>query len=255
MGTDVPCVSTKDTYMQLRTLLLTFNNKTSFAFVDTPQSMILLGSIRRPQLEKILQSHMEREEPEGGEDGDGAAGASGSPARVHFSGDEVNLPLASAKRNPVSLLNVPIGAASDDLIDSSMHSDDEEDSRTKHHVVLNPDTNSNGIPNWELERLGQIIDFSSCRIDPSPFQLVENTSLYKVHKLFSLLNLTHAYVTAIGRLVGIVTLEKIREALVNEKPFIQRRIMRTQRSEDEGLQLDRIVEDDTEQLIPDDTTP
>jgi len=53
------------------------------------------------------------------------------------------------------------------------------------------------------------VELSECQIDPAPFQLVEKTSLYKVHKLFCLLNLTHAYVTTLGQLVGIVSLNEV----------------------------------------------
>ena len=56
------------------------------------------------------------------------------------------------------------------------------------------------------ELLSQTIDFKKSQIDPAPFQLVERTSLYKVHSLFSILALSHAYVTSIGRLVGVVTM-------------------------------------------------
>lgn len=46
-------------------------------------------------------------------------------------------------------------------------------------------------------------------IDPAPFQLVRRTSLYKVHSLFSLLDLNRAYVTERGRLVGVVALRDV----------------------------------------------
>lgn len=54
------------------------------------------------------------------------------------------------------------------------------------------------------------VDFSRCHIDPAPFQLVERTSLLKVHSLFSMVGVNHAYVTAIGRLVGVVALKEVR---------------------------------------------
>ena len=60
------------------------------------------------------------------------------------------------------------------------------------------------------ELLSQTIDFKKSYIDPAPFQLVERTSLYKIHSLFSILCLSHAYVTSIGRLVGVVTLKDVR---------------------------------------------
>ncbi|XP_015768178.1 PREDICTED: chloride channel protein 2-like [Acropora digitifera] len=62
---------------------------------------------------------------------------------------------------------------------------------------------------WERELLQKRVDFSCCQVDPAPFQLVERTSLLKVHKLFALLNLSHAYVTTLGRLVGVVALKEV----------------------------------------------
>lgn len=56
--------------------------------------------------------------------------------------------------------------------------------------------------------MDKILEFGSCHIDPAPFQLVERTSLLKVHSVFSLVGVNHAYVTAIGRLVGVVGLKE-----------------------------------------------
>lgn len=36
------------------------------------------------------------------------------------------------------------------------------------------------IDAWEQEELNKNVCFDSCRVDPSPFQLVERTSLHKV---------------------------------------------------------------------------
>ncbi|XP_045591841.2 chloride channel protein 2 isoform X3 [Procambarus clarkii] len=66
---------------------------------------------------------------------------------------------------------------------------------------------------WEEEELDKEVDFSKCHIDPAPFQLVERTSLLKVHSLFSMLGLNHAYVTAIGRIIGVVALKELRQAV------------------------------------------
>ena len=57
--------------------------------------------------------------------------------------------------------------------------------------------------------LQETINLSGLQVDPAPFQLVESTNLHKVHTLFALLGLTHTYVTAIGRLVGVVTLDDV----------------------------------------------
>lgn len=51
---------------------------------------------------------------------------------------------------------------------------------------------------WEEEEMRMYVDFTACHVDPAPFQLVERTSLLKVHSLFSMVGVNHAYVTAIG---------------------------------------------------------
>lgn len=66
---------------------------------------------------------------------------------------------------------------------------------------------------WEEEQMQLPVDFSVCHIDPAPFQLVERTSLLKVHSLFSMVGVNHAYVTAIGKLVGVVGLKELRKAI------------------------------------------
>ncbi|XP_070207143.1 chloride channel protein 2-like [Littorina saxatilis] len=66
---------------------------------------------------------------------------------------------------------------------------------------------------WENRQLTIPVDWEGVQIDPAPFQLVERTSLHKVHSLFSLLGLNHAYVTNTGRLVGVVGLKQLRTAI------------------------------------------
>lgn len=62
---------------------------------------------------------------------------------------------------------------------------------------------------WEGSEMSKAIDFGQCKIDPAPFQLVEQTSLIKVHTIFSLLGMKHAYVTALGRLIGVFALREV----------------------------------------------
>uniref|UniRef100_A0A671Z193 Chloride voltage-gated channel 2 n=1 Tax=Sparus aurata TaxID=8175 RepID=A0A671Z193_SPAAU len=69
------------------------------------------------------------------------------------------------------------------------------------------------IGEWEEQQLDEPVDFKNCKIDPAPFQLVEQTSLHKTHTIFSLLGLDHAYVTSMGRLVGVVSLKELRKAI------------------------------------------
>ncbi|CAG9832116.1 unnamed protein product [Diabrotica balteata] len=65
---------------------------------------------------------------------------------------------------------------------------------------------------WEEEQMSLPVEFI-CHIDPAPFQLVERTSLLKVHSIFSMVGVNHAYVTAIGKLVGVVGLKELRHAI------------------------------------------
>lgn len=36
------------------------------------------------------------------------------------------------------------------------------------------------VAEWEEQQLDEQVDFKNCKIDPAPFQLVEQTSLHKV---------------------------------------------------------------------------
>ncbi|KAK6323685.1 hypothetical protein J4Q44_G00060240 [Coregonus suidteri] len=69
------------------------------------------------------------------------------------------------------------------------------------------------IKEWEEAEMDKPMEIDQIRIDPSPFQLVERTSLHKTHTLFSLLGLSHAYVTSIGKLVGVVALKELQKAI------------------------------------------
>lgn len=66
---------------------------------------------------------------------------------------------------------------------------------------------------WEREEMEKVVNFTDIHIDPAPFQLVEKSSLLKVHSLFSMLGVNHAYVTTIGRLIGVVGLKELRKAI------------------------------------------
>uniref|UniRef100_A0A7N6BY85 Chloride channel protein n=1 Tax=Anabas testudineus TaxID=64144 RepID=A0A7N6BY85_ANATE len=66
---------------------------------------------------------------------------------------------------------------------------------------------------WEEAEMDKPMEIDEIRVDPSPFQLVERTSLHKTHTLFSLLGLSHAYVTSIGKLVGVVALKELQKAI------------------------------------------
>uniref|UniRef100_A0AC34GTR7 Chloride channel protein n=1 Tax=Panagrolaimus sp. ES5 TaxID=591445 RepID=A0AC34GTR7_9BILA len=68
------------------------------------------------------------------------------------------------------------------------------------------------------------IELDEAAIDAAPFQLVLGTSIYKVHSLFSLLGLNHAFVTHQGALIGVVGLKEIRNVMFDiNSNIIQRK--------------------------------
>jgi len=90
--------------------------------------------------------------------------------------------------------------------------------------------------------LSQTIDFKKGQIDPAPFQLVERTSLYKIHSLFSILALSHVYVTSIGRLVGVVTLQDLTDAIEGRK----KQAPAGQATDDTTLEMVEMTDSETE---------
>uniref|UniRef100_A0AC35TN88 Chloride channel protein n=1 Tax=Rhabditophanes sp. KR3021 TaxID=114890 RepID=A0AC35TN88_9BILA len=102
-----------------------------------------------------------------------------------------------AKRKFHSLQSSVLKHYKDDLKDINIELDEEEKIEWEEKILL------------EKTFLGDDI------IDPAPFQLVRKTSLFKVHSLFSLLELSRAYVTDCGRLIGVVALKDLRIAIQN----------------------------------------
>uniref|UniRef100_A0A7M5X152 Chloride channel protein n=2 Tax=Clytia hemisphaerica TaxID=252671 RepID=A0A7M5X152_9CNID len=98
MQTSILYTSMTGTYMAIRDLLKK-SPHTSFPLVDKPEGMILLGSVRRPQLEWMLQRHLlngqMRNDNTDGPDGNARH------ASVHFSsGGEVSIKNLQAQQRP-----------------------------------------------------------------------------------------------------------------------------------------------------------
>ena len=58
--------------------------------------------------------------------------------------------------------------------------------RSGHRVAYKMDMGIDEQQEWEEQEMEREVDFKKCHIDPAPFQLVEKTSLLKVHSLFHL---------------------------------------------------------------------
>ncbi|KAL4221849.1 Chloride channel protein 2 [Mactra antiquata] len=303
MVKDVQIITFISTYQDLKDLLENSKFRT-YPLVDSRDSMILLGSVKRFELERILWSSLSQEQKVCVDDEDGMTSAISTPGssrpptpppRVEIIPAErpksrfmvskvdetlkqnkpvipsvsslvrstsassiedisdadrekrtyhtLNLPLRSIlKKNSSNGLgkpHVPKSSSFNDLqVDIDKHfrklSHQHTDSIAEDipfvldknniqalakKVKLPPEPvkvknlSSDQQEEWEHHQLAKTIDWEGAQIDPAPFQLVERTSLHKVHSLFSLLGLNHAYVTNTGRLVGVVALKELRHAI------------------------------------------
>ncbi|XP_076010956.1 chloride channel protein 1 [Genypterus blacodes] len=232
----VKFLSSHSTYRELNHLLETSALKT-IPLVDSKESMILLGSIERTELQAVCDWWLspERRVFETGQNSpshglkvswesftfvDEEGGGEGSTDKTTPAQDECNGPIPSpqpqeppANHTDSDKRKLPsVRNALQRLFSSSSASGQAETQETTPPPVT--DTMSpEEIKAWEEAELGKPIDMEQIRVDPSPFQLVERTSLHKTHTLFSLLGLSHAYVTSIGKLVGVVALKELQKAI------------------------------------------
>ncbi|NXH22989.1 CLCN2 protein, partial [Bucco capensis] len=245
MVRDIPYVTLNCKYRDLQHVLHSTKMK-SLPLVESAESMILLGSIERAQLGALLSNQLSPQrrlqalrQKALAEDRHRLSDASicfqisteassGAPPRV-----TPRKPLKPAlKRVPSSLVESPSAGTADhtgialkSLFCGNTAAEPTEAQgmayrKAKHvriSIVEEMDLGDRMTPaeilDWEEQQLDQLVDFSSAKIDPAPFQLVEHTSLHKTHTIFSLLGLDHAYVTSIGRLVGMVSLKELRKAI------------------------------------------
>ncbi|XP_025230928.1 chloride channel protein 2 isoform X12 [Macaca mulatta] len=256
MVRDVPHVALSCTFRDLR-LALHRTKGRMLALVESPESMILLGSIERSQVVALLgaqlsparrRQHMQERRatqtsPPSDQEGPPSPEASvcfqvntedsGFPAAR----GETHKPLKPAlKRGPsvtrnlgesstgsaesasIALRSLFCGSPPPEAASEKLESCEKRKLK-RVRISLASDADLEGemspeeILEWEEQQLDEPVNFSDCKIDPAPFQLVERTSLHKTHTIFSLLGVDHAYVTSIGRLIGIVTLKELRKAI------------------------------------------
>uniref|UniRef100_A0A8C8DPZ7 Chloride channel, voltage-sensitive 1b n=1 Tax=Oryzias sinensis TaxID=183150 RepID=A0A8C8DPZ7_9TELE len=195
MVRNVKFLSSHSTFRELNHLLESTSLKT-IPLVDSKESMILLGSIERTELQALLDWWLSRErrvfEREQSSPGQASPAAWES---FTFVDEEVEEDADKVKQIHQLISNNPFLSIS------------------RNSVISLPSDWLMQIKAWEEAELDKPIDMEQIRVDPSPFQLVEKTSLHKTHTLFSLLGLSHAYVTSIGKLVGVVALKELQKAI------------------------------------------
>ncbi|XP_063004622.1 chloride channel protein 1 isoform X3 [Melospiza melodia melodia] len=252
MVQDVKFVSSNCKYRDLQEVLQSTTVK-SLPLVDSPESMILLGSVERSELQALLQAHISperrrllnrerqqklNEAPYDGpwanlpklkhesfayvdedEDTEEKGELPRPPSPTPSYPEEPNGPTSPLKQMPETLEPQQHPGSFRSLRKliqqllchcSRPH---ETESIIQEPVEVIETMTPEEIDAWEHEELDKNVCFDSCRIDPSPFQLVERTSLHKTHTLFSLLGLSHAYVTSMGKLRGVLALEELQKAI------------------------------------------
>uniref|UniRef100_A0A674PDN4 Chloride voltage-gated channel 1 n=1 Tax=Takifugu rubripes TaxID=31033 RepID=A0A674PDN4_TAKRU len=219
MVRNVNFLSSHSTYRELNHLLDSTTLKT-IPLVDSKESMILLGSIERTELQAVLDWWLspERRMFETGQNSpsQGSKVSWESFTFVDEEGKEEGTDKASPAQEEC---NGPVPSPKPQE-PSTNHADPGNLIFTGH---MQKSTHQMPPPSYPLmpfhslrhaqEQLDKPIDMEQIRVDPSPFQLVERTSLHKTHTLFSLLGLSHAYVTSIGKLVGVVALKELQKAI------------------------------------------
>ncbi|XP_030920286.1 chloride channel protein 1 [Geospiza fortis] len=252
MVQDVKFVSSNCKYRDLQEVLQSTTVK-SLPLVDSPESMILLGSVERSELQALLQAHISperrrllnrerqqqlNEAPYDGpwanlpklkhesfayvdedEDTEEKGELPQPPSPTPSYPEEPNGPTSPLKQMPETLEPQQHSGSFRSLRKliqqflchcSRPH---ETESTIQEPVEVIETMTPEEIDAWEQEELDKNVCFDSCRVDPSPFQLVERTSLHKTHTLFSLLGLSHAYVTSMGKLRGVLALEELQKAI------------------------------------------
>ncbi|XP_045082285.1 chloride channel protein 1-like isoform X2 [Coregonus clupeaformis] len=233
----VKFLSLQSTYRELIHLLDSTSLKT-IPLVDSTDSMILLGSIERSELHALCdwwlsaERRILRQEQRLQEQNQYAKDSWESFAFVdeddEESGDkstpvqeERNGPLPSPKpQEPSSNHTAPDKGPLQSVrrtLQNIFSSQDRQAEGQSQEPCANPPLSDTMTPEeikeWEEAEMDKPMEIDQIRIDPSPFQLVERTSLHKTHTLFSLLGLSHAYVTSIGKLVGVVALKELQKAI------------------------------------------
>ncbi|VDN03914.1 unnamed protein product [Thelazia callipaeda] len=202
---NVLCITKSTTYRELRELLLATPHLRSYPLITDSTSKILLGSVARKYLNYLLLEKL-------GADSiiDRRRGSTTSDLLSHIR--------KNSALNVTSILTDRNISGNTLLANSPLHEDHGGDSPLAPLLrrQTDPDFHTTNLSVAQRSSILQrAIDLDKIAIDPAPFQLVLGTSLYRVHTLFSLLGLNHAYITNRGKLIGVISIKELREALAN----------------------------------------
>ncbi|XP_018109375.1 chloride channel protein 1 isoform X4 [Xenopus laevis] len=191
-------------YRDIRSLLKSCDLK-QFPIVDSEESKILLGSVSRKILTKLLADQL-------------------SPER------RIQYMLDKTGGNFNSDFTVSPEKSDEQKIDECEYTDPiysaqetvvyESEEKHKTHTDTRRRCSAKFksqylkmVEEWECHQLNQEVPLEYLTIDPAPYRLLEKETLYQCYDLFNLLGLRMAYVTRLGRLVGVVSLTEIKEGV------------------------------------------
>ncbi|XP_039987475.1 chloride channel protein 2c [Xiphias gladius] len=293
MVRDVRYITLNCCYRDLHNVLLTGHLKT-LALVESAESMILLGSIERAQLQSLLSQQLGhtrrleyiRERAAAEKKRLSVMSNPGSEDESQRVSQEVRFQISTEESSFSPTRPVPQKPLKPALKRSSVverpteiHTNPHDNSgiALKNLFCASPDTEGleddgdmeddmtvREIVEWSEKQLDEQVNFNNCKIDPAPFQLVERTSLHKTHTIFSLLGLDHAYVTSIGRLIGVVSLKELRKAIEGSvtvkgvkvrPPLASFRDSGTSSSENEATELHKLWDRHKSMSLPREHTP
>ncbi|XP_032360726.1 chloride channel protein 2 isoform X5 [Etheostoma spectabile] len=318
MVRDVRYITLNCSYRDLHNVLLTGHLKT-LALVESTESMILLGSIERAQLQALLSLQLGRhrrleyireralEEKKrlsvvSNVSSENISQRASQEVRFQISTEDSSLspsrpvpqkPLKPALKRPsvverateiptgphdhsgIALKNLFCASPDTEALEKNNNMESpmspelrRPPKRVRISVVEDVDVEDDmtirEITEWEEKQLDEQVNFNNCKIDPAPFQLVERTSLHKTHTIFSLLGLDHAFVTSIGRLIGVVSLKELRKAIEGSvtvkgakvrPPLASFRDSGTSSSENEATELHKLWDRHKSMPLPREPTP
>ena len=239
MTTEVCYLTLNSTFEHVMQLLEQTSLK-SYPLVESSSNMVLLGTVKRGLLEGIVDKELESVASKVthiSKDAEGQFVNSGERPAVEETNEGISDNLRSRSgslerresalgtrrsttfrgRSLSELRQKVIEKVKDDYLAGIQSSSSRFDGARKLSGASMNEGNFGPGLTIEWREVSRILDktanLSVLKLDPAPFQLVQETPLAKVHSLFTLLGLTHSFVTSTGRLVGVVRLKDLQKAI------------------------------------------
>jgi chloride channel 2 len=204
MQTNINFVTLQTSYMELRKLLMATPDQKAYPLVTNKDDRILLGSVGRRYLHYLLVHRV----------GHDSLHHVAKPVPEYLKKRHSTTNLQAVKLTDRSLsgntllstspLHQNFGEAQSPLA-PLLRRQTLGDIKEPAEAVLDPTR--------KMSKLCDFVELDEEAIEPTPCQLVRGSSLSKVHNLFLLLGLQNAYVTDRGRLIGVVSVNELREVV------------------------------------------